>query len=90
MIDITFDYDGSEAATTDDVADAVDYSVVARRAVDVIEREQHNLLERLASRIVDVVLGDDRIASVRVSVAKPHAPLGLDADSVSVAVAVTS
>lgn len=86
VLDLTVGLDTRAAAESDDLADTVDYAGLAARAVAVVERERHHLLERLAGRVCDVLLEDDRVEEATVTITKPKAPLGLDADSVAVTI----
>jgi 7,8-dihydroneopterin aldolase/epimerase/oxygenase len=63
------------AALSDDVNTTVDYSVIARRIVEIGTGERVNLLERLAGRIADALLGEWPTRQVRVQVRKLTAPL---------------
>lgn len=59
---------------TDDLADTVDYGVIAQRAHEVIVGEPMDLIETLAERIADAVLALGA-SSVEVTVHKPQAPI---------------
>jgi len=59
---------------TDDLADTVDYGVIAQRAHEVIVGEPMDLIETLAERIADAVLALGAV-SVEVTVHKPQAPI---------------
>lgn len=75
-----------QAAASDDLAQTVDYSALAGTVVRVVEGEPVNLIETLACRIADVVLAEDRVAVVEVTVHKPQAPLEVAFDDVAVTV----
>lgn len=74
------------AAETDDVADTVHYGELAERIVALVEGEPVDLLETLAQRIADEVLADERVASVRITVHKPQAPIPVPFGDVAVTV----
>ena len=74
------------AAETDDVADTVHYGELAERIVALVEGEPVDLLETLAQRIADEVLVDERVASVRITVHKPQAPIPVPFGDVAVTV----
>jgi dihydroneopterin aldolase len=86
VIDVTLDVDISAAARTDDLRDTIDYGEVAQTVAAVVGGEPLNLIETLAERIATACLADVRIASVEVSVHKPHAPIPLTFDDVVVTV----
>jgi len=88
QVDIHLAADLAAAGASDALADTVDYASVAAAAERVVAGEHHQLLERLATRITDVVLGlDPRIASVTVTVTKLRPPVPVDL--VSAAVTIT-
>ena len=83
-VDLELTVDLVAAAKSDDLADTVDYGVVAENAVAVITEERHQLLERIAERIAAVALGDGRVTSVTVTVRKLRPPLSVEAGHVAV------
>lgn len=61
---------------SDDLADTVDYSKIYNIAKAVVNGDKGNLIESLAQKISDAVLGsDERIEKVIVTVSKPEAPV---------------
>ena len=70
IVDITIEFDTRGAASSDDLADTVDYSFFREQAKDVIERESFRLLERLADTLAQAVLEDERVATVSVTIRK--------------------
>lgn len=78
-VDLDLAADLSVAGRTDSLADTVDYGAVVATVERVVANEHHRLLERLATRIADDVLGlDPRVESVTVSVRKLRPPVPLD------------
>jgi dihydroneopterin aldolase len=75
VVDVSLDLDLAPAASSDDVADTVDYGALAEALATVISGEPVNLLETLA---------DARVATATVTVRKPQAPIRLNFDDVSV------
>ncbi len=65
--------DTSDAARSDDIADAVNYRTVAKRIIEHIEGGEPMLVERLVQEIADLCLEDERVDSVEVTVEKPGA-----------------
>ena len=74
------------AGATDDLAAAVDYSVVAAAVHTVLAGPSLDLVESVAERIAAVVLSDDRVLAVDVTVHKPDAPVGVPFADVTVQV----
>lgn len=75
-VDLELMADFSSAAQSDQLADALDYRVVYARAKHVVETESHNLIERIAWRLMSELFRTFPIAAVRVRVTKPEAPIG--------------
>ena len=86
IVDLRLHLSLRAAAASDDVADTVHYGELAERVAAVVAGEPVNLLETLASRIADLVLEDERIHGVEVTVHKPQAPIPLTFADVSVTV----
>jgi 7,8-dihydroneopterin aldolase/epimerase/oxygenase len=76
----------SQAAQTDDLRHTVDYGGVAQAVVEVIEGPAVDLIETLAVAIADRCLALDHVRAVKVTVHKPHAPIGVPFDDVSVSI----
>jgi dihydroneopterin aldolase len=86
LVDVTMWFDTRAAARTDDLTETVDYGAVADAVVSVVTGEPVQLIETLAQRIADVVLGQQRVRVVEVSVHKPEAPITVPFDDVVVTV----
>lgn len=85
-IDVVIDTDVSPAAASDDLADTVDYSAVARQVESIVSGTPVDLIETLAVRIADACLAHAAVLAVEVAVHKPQAPIGLPFDDVVVRV----
>jgi dihydroneopterin aldolase len=72
-LDVMLDLRGP--GDTDALDDTVDYGVLCAMVERIIVSERFTLLERLATRIADVTLSDDRVESVTVSVRKLRPPV---------------
>ena len=86
VVDLVVQTDVSDAAATDDLSRTVDYSMLAREAVDIIEGEACDLIETVAVRIAERVLTYERVHGVEVTVHKPEAPVGVAFADVAVTV----
>lgn len=86
VIDLVLHVDTAEAASTDDVAATAHYGDVADAVVAVVVGEPVDLIETLAARIADTVLGFARVDAVEVTVHKPQAPIAHDFLDVSVTI----
>ena len=72
------------AATTDDLNDTIDYGAVLARVEEVTRNESFQLFERMAQRVAEVVLTDERITEVTVEVRKLRPPVTQFLDSAGV------
>jgi dihydroneopterin aldolase len=77
-IDLDVDIDLSAAGTSDRLDDTLDYGALAAAVARVVNGEHHQLLERLAQRIADEALADERVQSVTVTVRKLRPPVAED------------
>jgi len=89
VVDIEVRLDLATAATHDDLSMTVDYSLLAREALGVIEGEPHQLIETVADRVAQRALAHAGVESVRVTVHKPEAPVGVRFGDVSVSMVRT-
>ncbi len=74
------------AAAGDDLAATVHYGELAEAVVAAIERDPVDLIETLAERIADVALGFAAVRETTVTVHKPHAPITVPFDDVTVTI----
>jgi len=82
IINVEMEFDGSLVARTDRLQDTIDYKTVKRRIIDVVEDSSFYLLDKLANRILETVMEEEKVQRAIVEVDKPHALRF--ADSVSV------
>lgn len=83
-VDVELEIDTSAAASGDDLTQTVDYSELADRLAEVVAGEPVNLIETLAAKLADVCLADSRVRATTVEVHKPHAPVGVRFDDITV------
>ena len=74
-VDIDLRADLGPAGQSDAIEDTIDYGAICDTAERVITEEQFTLLERLAERLTEVLMLDDRVLSVTVSVRKLRPPV---------------
>ncbi len=75
VIDVELEYDMTAAATSDDVADAVDYGALAQAIATDAGRDPVNLLETLCLRLIGTALRFEKADAVTVTIHKPQAPM---------------
>ncbi len=86
VLNISFDYDASLAATTDALGHAVDYAAIHAAIVKKVAGTKFFLLERLAAFILDLIMEEPRIVTATVSISKA----GVLADARAVALVMTA
>ena len=84
--DVTLYLDTRAAARGDDLAETVNYALVAEDVHAILSGEPVNLVETVAERIADAVLTHAQVISVDVTVHKPQAPIPLPFDDVVVTI----
>ncbi len=75
LVDVDLDLSTELAAETDNLNDTVDYVKVYQLVKQVMEGSSRKLLEKLAGEIANRLLELDKVATVRLVVKKPKAPL---------------
>jgi dihydroneopterin aldolase len=84
LVDAELELDLAAAGASDALDDTVDYGTLSAALVAVVTDERYDLIERLATRLVEVCLADERVQAATVSVHKPHAPVPVPLDDVVV------
>lgn len=75
-IDLEMSADIRKAAASDSVDDTLNYKLVAKRLQQFVGESSFQLVETLAEKIAEIVLGEFDVAWVRVKVNKPGAIRG--------------
>ena len=75
-IDLDMFADIRKAAASDSVDDTLNYKLVAKRVQQFVADSSFQLVETLAEKIAEIVLGEFDVAWVRVKVNKPGAIRG--------------
>ena len=86
VIDVEVRMDLSRAADSDELTATLHYGELAQSIHDRVAGERWDLIERVAGRIADLVMEDDRVQHVSATVHKPSAPIPLSFADVSVTV----
>ena len=87
VIDLELFADLQESSRTDRLADTVSYSAIVEAASAAFTARSYRLVEAAAGAVADAVLSAfPRVASVRVTVHKPHAPIAAIFNDVGVTV----
>lgn len=75
IVDLEVDTDLTQAATSDDVADTIDYDGLISAVAGLIRNSECKLLEHLAGRIADLVAEIPGVYGVTVEVGKEEIPV---------------
>ena len=73
VINIEFEFDGQKAQVTDSIEDTVDYKVIKKKVLAMVQQSNFFLIEKLADEIALIALADSKVERVDVSVDKPGA-----------------
>jgi 7,8-dihydroneopterin aldolase/epimerase/oxygenase len=84
VVDVTVWLDLAPAAASDDLADTLDYGVLAQRVAAIVGGEPRDLIEAVAGSVADEVMADPRVQAVEVVLHKPQAPIPLEFADVAV------
>ncbi len=82
ILNIQMKFDGSKAASSDKIEDTVDYKKINKNIISEVENSQFFLLEKLAQRVLEIILENPRVLYAKVEIDKPGALRF--ADSVSI------
>ena len=87
IVDLLITLDLRAVSLSDDLNETINYADLAQIAHDNIVGERVQLIERLAGRIAEEISSAySQITSVSVTVHKPHAPVTVDFEDISVTV----
>ena len=86
VVDVEIGLDTRAAASTDDLAATVHYGELAERLHAAVESDPVDLIETLAQRLADICLAQPPVDWVDVTVHKPHAPIQVAFDDVSLTI----
>jgi len=89
-VDIELFFDFSEASSTDDLADTVDYAAVAETIVATAKAEQFVLIETLGERLAKLILAGYPVSEVSLWVRKLCPPIHYTVGSVGARIARAS
>ena len=87
IVDLLITLDLRAGSLSDDLQETINYADLAQIAHDNIVGERVQLIERLAGRIAEEISSAySQITSVSVTVHKPHAPVAVVFDDISVTI----
>jgi dihydroneopterin aldolase len=75
-LDIDMASDIKKAASSDNIDDTLSYKTVAKRLIAFVEQSEFELVESLAEKICEIILGEFNVPWVRLTLNKPGAVRG--------------
>lgn len=76
VFDLELAFDNRVPASTDDIADTLDYKAISHRIVEYVSQSGFGLVETLAERVAELVLAEFPVRQVRLRLGKPGAVRG--------------
>jgi dihydroneopterin aldolase/D-erythro-7,8-dihydroneopterin triphosphate epimerase len=73
VINVEMHCDLHKAGRSDDLSDTVDYKVIKKAILKLVEESCFQLIETLAEHIADIALSDSKVQQVVVTIDKPGA-----------------
>jgi dihydroneopterin aldolase len=86
VVDVELGLDTRAAAAADDLSATVHYGELAERLHTSLTTQPVDLLETLAQRLADICLAEAPVSWVEVTVHKPHAPITVPFDDVTLTI----
>jgi len=78
-LDLKMAYSIERAASSDAIADTLDYKAVSKRLIQFVEASEYQLVEALAERCARIVLDEFPVSWLRLKLSKPGAVRGSSA-----------
>ncbi len=75
-LDIDMASDIKKAADSDNIDDTLSYKTVAKRLIAFVEQSEFELVEALAEKICEIMIGEFNVPWVRLTLNKPGAVRG--------------
>jgi 7,8-dihydroneopterin aldolase/epimerase/oxygenase len=86
LVDVTAWIDLDRAAETDDLAETLHYGELATRVAEIVGGPSRDLIETVGGEVADMVMTDERVHAVEVTIHKPSAPIPLTFTDVAVTI----
>ena len=85
IVNATIHYRADRAFASDDAGDALDYKIITKRMIALVENGRFQLLEKLASDLLAIAIESEQVSRAEVRVDKPHALRFADSVAVTLA-----
>lgn len=84
VINLRIEFDASASGNSDKLADTVDYKTITKEVIAEVEGSSYELLEKLATRLLEIVENYAGVQHARIRIDKPHALRFADSVSVEI------
>ncbi|TDX98166.1 dihydroneopterin aldolase [Thiohalophilus thiocyanatoxydans] len=76
VLDLEMGADIRQAAASDHIDDTLNYKAVAKRIIGFVEESEYQLVETLAEKVAEIILGEFNVPWVRIRLNKQGAVRG--------------
>lgn len=76
VLDLEMGADIRRAAASDHIEDTLNYKAVAKRIIGFVEQSEYQLVETLAEKVAEIILGEFNVPWVRIRLNKQGAVRG--------------
>ncbi len=73
ILNVEIEVSVTNAVITDQPVDIYDYKLITKKIISFVSESRYNLLEKLTHEVLQMILGDHRVAWAKVEIDKPHA-----------------
>ena len=73
VVNVELHYPAQKATQSDKIDDALNYKVITKRIIQLVENGRFLLLEKLVKDVLEVCVSDNAISFAKVRIDKPHA-----------------
>ena len=73
IVNLKIEFDASKAIKSDNIKDALDYAALTQKIKEKAEKSSFYLIEKLAAKILELIMQDKRVCLANVTVTKPNA-----------------
>ena len=75
-VNIELGVDTKKASETDDIKYALNYKNISKKVINYIENNRFNLIEQLAEKLAEMILSEENVLLVKLTISKPGAIRG--------------
>ena len=77
-VNIELGVDTKKASETDDIKYALNYKNISKKVINYIENNRFNLIEKLAEKLAEMILSEENVLLVKLTISKPGAIRGAE------------